>query len=688
MDSDSTLFGSKPRVSTTYTAEDIEVLEGLEPVRKRPGMYIGGTDSTALHHLACEILDNSMDEVTAGFARRIEVAFDETTGTLSITDDGRGIPFDPHPKYPGKSALEVILGTLHSGGKFKTNVYQTAGGLHGVGLSVVNALSDEFEVGVVRDGKRATQRYARGRPTTELLLEEVKTRRHGTTIRFHPDPEIFGSEAFHARRLFELVKAKAYLVQNVVIVWTYKPTGEQAQAEVPESCTLSFPQGLASFLEQSLEEGKPVPQESSPSSEGGEAVPSADIVEETTDEPFYFLFQGSAPFSDQSGRVEWAVAFEREVGIPWPLESASFCNTIPTPLGGTHEAGFRQGLLKAIRAFGDMVGNKKAEQITSEDIEKGTVRLVSCFVEQPQFQGQTKEKLTTMAVQKLTESAIKDYTTHWLTSQPQKATQVLESLIAEAEQRLSNRQKAKETSRLRQIRRLRLPGKLADALSQKPEDNELFLVEGDSAGGSAKQARDRKTQAVLPLRGKILNVATASAEKLHQNQEISDLAVALGCGTRSACKPEHLRYHKVIIMTDADVDGAHIATLLLAFFFKEMYPVLAGGFVYLACPPLYRLSTAQQTVYASDDAEKEVLLRSAFKKTQKVEINRFKGLGEMQVAQLRTTTMSPETRKLLRVQVGDFETCDEFLDRIMGRRADCRFQLIQEKAPFFQGVDV
>lgn len=712
MDSDSTLFTAKPRLSNTYTADDIEVLEGLEPVRKRPGMYIGGTDSAALHHLACEILDNSMDEVTAGFAKKIEVVFDESTGTLSVTDDGRGIPFDPHPKYPGQSALEVILGTLHSGGKFKTNVYQTSGGLHGVGLSVVNALSDHFEVEVYRDGQRAFQRYSRGKPESPLVIEEVKSRRHGTTIRFHPDPEIFEEGRFQAKILLDRVKSKAYLIQNVLISWVFKPKDPKQPSEIPTSCTFSYPQGLASFLEQSLtsersatglasagqKAGEGPDAGTSPLSETNHESLEASPAEnggggqgastEAAQEPDFLIFHGSAPYSDQSGRIEWAVAWELEVETIWPLESASFCNTIPTPLGGTHEAGFKQGLLKAIRAFGEMVGNKKAEQISAEDIEKSTVRLVSCFVEQPQFQGQTKEKLTTTSVQKLTEATVKDYTTHWLTSQPQRSTKLLEVLIEEAEQRLRNRQKAKEGSRLRQIHRLRLPGKLADALSQKAEENELFLVEGDSAGGSAKQARDRKTQAVLPLRGKILNVATASAEKLHQNQEISDLAVALGCGTRSSCKPEKLRYHKIIIMTDADVDGAHIATLLLAFFFKEMYPVLSGGFVYLACPPLYRLSTAQQTVYARDDAEKDRHLRATFKKSQKVEISRFKGLGEMRVDQLRTTTMAADSRQLIRVLPEDFESCDEFLDRIMGRRAECRFQLIQEKAPFFQEIDV
>ncbi|GHS91844.1 DNA topoisomerase 4 subunit B [Alphaproteobacteria bacterium] len=678
MSLDSSLpFNAPARKKSTYTAEDIEVLEGLDPVRKRPGMYIGGTDRTALHHLACEILDNAMDEVVAGFAQKIDVLFDEASGALTISDNGRGIPFDPHPKFPNLSALEVILGTLHSGGKFKTDVYQTSGGLHGVGLSVVNALSDRLDIAVFRDGLHATQAYERGKSKTALAVAEAPARKHGTSITFHPDPEIFGEERLEARRLFDMARAKAYLVKNVEISWTYKasPTLPHAEVEgdalIPPHALFSYPDGLLSFLTESLQKN---PESLPEHSEEG----AAELL----------FFADEAPLSLPSERLEWAVAWLLDPDQDVPLNSASFCNTIPTPLGGTHEAGFRAGLLRAIKSYGARLNQKKIENVTSEDVERCSVRLLSCFIQQPQFQGQTKEKLTSAPVQRLVENAVKDHTEHWLAAQSQAAARLLETLGEVAEQRLRNRQKNKDSSRLKLLSRLRLPGKLADSLSQNPAECELFLVEGDSAGGSAKQARDRKTQAVLPLRGKILNVTTASLEKLKQNQEISNLLIALGYPTKKSYVREQLRYHKIIIMTDADVDGAHIASLLLAFFFQELYAVLEGGYVYLAKPPLYRLSTTSQTLYAQDDAEKERLLLEKFKKNQKVEISRFKGLGEMLASQLRETTMAPATRQLLRVFVNDFESCQDFLQRVMGKNPESRFQLIQQKAGSFLALDV
>jgi topoisomerase-4 subunit B len=663
------LFDSLPVPKRSYTAKDIEVLQGLEPVRRRPAMYIGGTDERAMHHLVAELLDNAMDEAVGGHASRIELEL-AAGGTVTVRDNGRGIPVDPHPQFR-KPALEVILTTLHSGAKFSNKIYHTAGGLHGVGLSVVNALADRLTVEVARDRTLWVQAYARGKPLGPLKNTGAVQNRRGTTIVFHPDPKIFGERShYRPAELYRMARSKAYLFRGVEIRWSCDPTLLAATDPTPASETLHFPGGLVDYLNWSL---------------NGRAT--------LTPTPF----AGRANANGASGcKIEWAVA--------WPEDEEAFlrsyCNTVPTPEGGTHETGFRTALTKALRSYAELIGNRAAARITAEDVAGGACAVLSVFLTDPQFQGQTKERLTSVEASRLVESVVRDHFDHWLSAAPDVANTLLERVIERADFRV-RRQQEKKTKRQTPTRKLRLPGKLTDCTRTTAAGTELFVVEGDSAGGSAKTARDRETQAVLPLRGKILNVASASGDKLKGNQELSDLIEALGCGTRGSFNIEALRYEKVIIMTDADVDGAHIAALLMTFFFREMPKLIETGHLYLAVPPLYRLTHAGVTLYARDDAHREELLREELRNRAKVEISRFKGLGEMPAAQLKATTMDPRSRSLLRVIIaGGDDTGGEastpgfamatarLVETLMGRKPELRFAYLQQHARFVDAVDV
>jgi topoisomerase-4 subunit B len=635
-----------------YTAHDIEVLEGLEPVRRRPGMYIGGTDEKAMHHLFAEVLDNAMDEAVEGHANRIEVA-SEADGFVTVTDNGRGIPVDPHPKFKSKSALEVIMTTLHSGGKFNSKVYATSGGLHGVGVSVANALSETLEVEVARGQKLYRQTYTRGTPDGKLKsLGPVKNRR-GTTIRFRPDPKIFGKgAAFDPKRLFRMARSKAYLFGGVEIRWSCAKALLEGDKDTPETAVFHFPGGLKDFLANRIE--------------GLETV--------TKD-----AFSGRIEKKEGHGSVEWAIAWVAgEDGF-----ISSYCNTVPTPDGGTHEAGLRSALTKGLRAYGELAGNKKMAQLTAEDVLGTAAAMLSLFMREPEFQGQTKDRLASAEATRIVEGAVRDAFDHWLTGNPTQANRLLEWVVDRSEERL-RRKKEKEVGRQSATRRLRLPGKLADCAISEAKGTEIFIVEGDSAGGSAKQARDRASQAVLPLRGKILNVASASSSKLADNQLLSDLIQALGCGTGTHYRDQDLRYEKVVIMTDADVDGAHIASLLITFFYQEMRGLIDQGHLYLAVPPLYRLSQGGKTLFARDDAHKEQLMKKEFNGKGKVDVSRFKGLGEMPMRQLKETTMDPSLRTLLKVEIVESERTltNKVVDQLMGNKPEARFKFIQEHAEF------
>ncbi|MBX3501294.1 MAG: DNA topoisomerase IV subunit B [Alphaproteobacteria bacterium] len=649
-----------------YSAKDIEVLEGLEPVRKRPGMYVGGTDERAMHHLVAEVLDNAMDEAVAGHADTITVEL-LAGNKVSIRDNGRGIPIDPHPKYPKQSALEVILTTLHSGGKFNGKSYATSGGLHGVGVSVVNALSDELHVEVARDRQSWEQHYSRGKPVSKLKNVGAAPNRRGTTVTFHPDPQIFGGHKFVPDRIYRMARSKSYLFRGVEIRWRCDPSLLPKDGSVPAEDSFHFAGGLRDYLESEIGQRPTV-------------IPA----------PFAGLAQ--TPMNGVQAKVEWAVW--------WPQDEEgflrSYCNTVPTPEGGTHEAGFRNALTRGLRRYGELVSNRKAQQITADDVMDGAAGLVSIFIPEPQFQGQTKEKLVTVEAQRLVEGLVGDNFDHFLTGDKEAANVLLEAVIARAEERLRRKQD-REQQRKTATRKLRLPGKLADCSSSRREDTEIFLVEGDSAGGSAKSARDRETQAILPLRGKILNVASASNAQMRENQEITDLIQALGCGTGANYDDERLRYERVIIMTDADVDGAHIASLLMTFFYREMPKLIERGHLFLSQPPLYRLSRGGRIEYARDDQHRDELLATVFTGNGKVEISRFKGLGEMPASQLRETTMDPARRTLLRVDVPHAASEEErreamrtssLVEDLMGRKPEKRFAFIQQNAQFARDLDV
>ena len=642
-----------------YSAKDIEVLEGLAPVRKRPGMYIGGTDETAYHHLANEIIDNCMDEVVAGEASEITVILNKN-GSLTIMDNGRGIPIDKHPKK-NKTALEVVMTTLHSGGKFKEDgVYTTSAGLHGVGLSVVNALSSKMKVEVFKKKKIYFQDYSRGKPLNKLIQKGSSSIASGTRVTFLPDDEIFGKDLkFIPSRIYETCRNKAFLFKGVKINWECDKSLLNRKDSIPNKDTLFYPEGLEQYLRSELENAKTIHDK--PSSLKGE-------------------------FEEKKGKVEFVIQWHDNKNN----FTRSFANTVPTVNGGTHESGFRAGIAKAIRKYAKLKNNKTVIKASQDDIFNNASYIISIFIGNPEFEGQTKNKLSSAFVLKYCDQTVSTLFEDWLNRNAKAAKSIInfiEEKIRERNLYELNDNVERQTS----FRKIRLPGKLADCASDKTEGTELFIVEGDSAGGSAKQARDRYTQAILPLRGKILNVKNSNTAKILANTEISNLLQALGCQRGKNYNRKDLRYEKVIIMTDADVDGDHISTLLLTFVFVEMPELIKDGRLYMAVPPLYKITTGSQSYYVKDDKEKDKLIKN-LKKNAKVEISRFKGLGEMMPAQLKETTMNKESRNLIKVSVptnkAKYKVTSKLVNDLMGKDADLRLKFISENAGKSLNLDI
>ena len=634
------LFDGGAAAESNYSAQDIQVLEGLEAVRARPGMYIG-------------------------FANRIELSLNADY-SVTVTDNGRGIPVDSHPKYPDKSALEVIMTMLHSGGKFGGNAYKVSGGLHGVGSSVVNALSESLTIEVARDRKLYRQHYAKGRPLDKLEMVGNAPNRRGTSITFRPDPEIFGANCcFSPNKLYRMARSKAFLFKGIHILWKCAPELLCEGDVTPAEAELHFPNGLRDFLNYQIGSRTTVNR---------------------------MPFAGESLLAGDEGKVEWAVT--------WPEDENgfchSYCNTVITPQGGTHELGFKSALLRGLKEYAEMANVKKAAAVTGEDFLSDACIMLSVFIRDPEFQGQTKDRLTSSKAVRLVEQAVKDSFDHWLSSDSENAAALMEYVIARSEFRRRKKEE-KIQNRKSPTKRLRLPGKLADCSKAAAEDTEIFIVEGDSAGGSAKQGRDRMTQAILPLRGKILNVASASLDKITQNQEIKDMIEALGCGIKDNYKEENLRYEKIIIMTDADVDGAHITSLLMTFFYQQMPKLIENGHLFIATPPLYKISAAGKNFYALDDDDKDRILKKEVKGSQKAEISRFKGLGEMSAQQLKETTMDKSKRTLLKVLVPAANTEEgkeeafetrRMVERLMGKNPESRFKFIIERAKFVDDLDI